>query len=275
MFSTSAAMLFSLTEYAKDERRIEREHQAKGETFFNYMNDTEQKQAALTVDDNGIYHNANGHPANGRFLYVVLADNRIIHVPDCRREDGVLYRHSCLANGKKIRGAGKLILENGKLISVSNESGHYKPIGKNMSPVLKDIFIPLSKNPNLIFEDHTEAAKGIAYQYNAQNFAYRNDPLFLCIKEVNAASKVIEEDEDHYLQETGMRSRFARKPNINGSQSKRGQEFSLLANSMKNTKSSVDTSKPYIASDDIFIQPKTEKKEEKSRFCGGLNCIMF
>ena len=185
MFSTGTA--FSLVSEATQERKQEREAQRQGASLYNYMNADQQQKAQLTVDHQGIYRNSQGLAVTGTFLYVVLEDYRIIHVPDCRNENDISYRHSCLANGKKVLAAGKITLTEGRLIMVSNESGHYKPTGEKMCPMLS-VFIRDSQNPDLIFQDHTDAGTGYAYEYFARELLLGNRQAIKKFQQINPKS---------------------------------------------------------------------------------------
>lgn len=206
----SSGSLFPLINEAKVERKQERVSQASGGTSYHYMNEAEQENARLQVDSTGLYRNKDGQPVTGTFLFVVLENGDIIHAPETTPE-GRRYRHSALANGKKVRAAGKLCLENGKLMVISNESGHYKPAGEKLYEILQ-VFIRNSKNPQLIFEDHSQAASGFAYQYSAQGFV-NNERNILETIPVNQ-STTIAIDEDIYETHCTRVSRFGLKPRI-------------------------------------------------------------
>ncbi|WP_019215923.1 hypothetical protein [Legionella tunisiensis] len=206
----SLGALFPLVKTAKVERKQERTSQAQGGTSYHYMNEAEQKEALLQVDSKGLYRNKDGQPVTGTFLFVVLENGDIIHAPETTAE-GPRYRHSALANGKKVRAAGMLYLKNGQLMAISNESGHYKPAGEKLYEILQ-VFISESKNPQLIFEDHTQAAFGFVYQYAAQNFI-NNERNILKTIPVNQRT-MVEVDEDIYETYYTQSSRFGLKPKI-------------------------------------------------------------
>jgi hypothetical protein len=69
-----------------------------------------------------------------RAIFVVNAQGEIY--ASTYQEKGY-FHHSSLANGQPVAAAGELVVENGKLISISNQSGHYKP-GDNETMQLVD-----------------------------------------------------------------------------------------------------------------------------------------
>lgn len=206
---------FSLVPEAKLEKKQERSVQGNGESLYNYMSKNQQDSARLIPSETGIYHEPQGNLVTGQFLYVVLSDLSIIHVPEHARINDRRYLHSSLANGKKVRAAGKIQLEEGKLILISNESGHYKPTACQMATIL-EWFVRQSNNPDLIFQDHTHAKEGFAYEYNALSFAKatNNHTTLTPTKNIpvnQMTTTVI--DDDLYTTE-GVKSRFAGRPKI-------------------------------------------------------------
>lgn len=202
--------LFPLVNEAIPERKQERTSQDLGGTSYHYMTAAEQSDARLEVDAAGLYRNKDGQPVTGVFLFVVLENGDIIHAPESTAQ-GLQYRHSALANGKKVRLAGNLYLENGRLMEISNESGHYKPASDKLFEILQ-IFIKNSKNPQLIFEDHTQAASGFAYQYSAQSFINNEKTILKEIPVNQSSTRMV--SATVYETDFSPRSRFGLKPRI-------------------------------------------------------------
>jgi hypothetical protein len=134
-----------------------------------------------------------------------LPNEQIIYV-----EDNGQFFHSALANGKKVLAAGKIELKEGRLIKVSNESGHYMPTDEEMRYMLSK-FHSLSQNANLVYESHCRALEGIIQQHLVSDFL-KNTPSIIKEVEVNKYTTA-EIDDDHY-ETVGIRSRYARKPKL-------------------------------------------------------------
>ncbi|KTD41212.1 hypothetical protein [Legionella parisiensis] len=151
------------------------------------------------------FYNVKNELLNGLFLYVVLSNEQIIYV-----EDNGKFFHSALANGKKVLAAGKLELEEGVLIKISNESGHYMPTDEEMRYMLSK-FLSLSQNANLVYESHCRAIEGVIQQLQVSDFL-KYTPSIINEVEVNKYT-TSEIDDDHY-ETVGIRSRYARKPKL-------------------------------------------------------------
>lgn len=115
----------------------------------HYANSDERLAFEITVE-NGLFYNKQHKLVHGAYLYILMPDNRLFACLDSHQR-----HHSHLSSGLEVKGAGVLFLLNGKLINVSNESGHYRPTQEEMLPALK-WFQRKSKNDDLIFEDHSQ-----------------------------------------------------------------------------------------------------------------------
>lgn len=188
--------LFSLKSEYKEERRLERAYQKAGE-IGSYYTDDQQKNAELKPKD-GIFY-LNGKKASGTFIYTVIPDStdpyyRII----VSNEKGC--RHSMLSNGKKVLAAGSLNLEEGVLIRVSNNSGHYRITAEEMRTMVEK-FLEISKNPALIFEDHsTVEDTGFINCYLASDFIHSD--LKICERKDIYSQEVVTYVNDDFYRTT-------------------------------------------------------------------------
>ena len=61
---------------------------------------------------------------NGRAIFVMNADGEIFASKSQIRGE---FHHSSLAGGQPVAAAGELVIENGRLVEITNRSGHYRP----------------------------------------------------------------------------------------------------------------------------------------------------
>lgn len=127
-----------------------------------YLNDEERKAYRVSFDEDGTFF-VNGKIAQGTYLYIRLVSGELYAYPVMDKHK-LNFHHSYLSEGREVSSAGYLYfdhlpsqfnpLNKGKLIAVSNESGHYMPTVVEM---LSDLmfYLTVSKNLNLIFEDHS------------------------------------------------------------------------------------------------------------------------
>jgi hypothetical protein len=93
---------------------------------IRYLNAAQRDDRRMVIDKGRLVFEdqSRSTPQNGKLLFVVDAKGQI--VAD-RGETGVLH-HSSLADGKPVLFAGEMAFDaKGKLIAISNSSGHYRP----------------------------------------------------------------------------------------------------------------------------------------------------
>lgn len=113
-----------------------------------YLSSEAREKYHLTCK-NGLFYDQEGHLISGPLLYVLFPNNELY---GCRL--GELSFHTSLSAGLVLKGAGVLYAEAGELITLSNESGHYKPTTEEMQPAL-EWFSTQMLNRDFIFEDHS------------------------------------------------------------------------------------------------------------------------
>lgn len=123
----------------------------------NYLSSTKREQYQFT-HENGFLKDKNKNLLHGEFLYVLFWNNKLYGCkPPVAKPAGVKpdkkWFHSYLSSGVNVKAAGVIYCHYGSIITVSNESGHYKPTREDMLPALHYLQ-ELSDTP-LVFEDHS------------------------------------------------------------------------------------------------------------------------
>lgn len=113
----------------------------------HYLTSESRKGYEVTIT-NGVFQDINHNLLHGVYLYVIFPNN-ILYA--C--QVGIQRFHSYLSSGLNVQGAGLLYCEYGRLITVSNESGHYKPTHQEMRPALSLLY-EQTLYP-FVFEDHS------------------------------------------------------------------------------------------------------------------------
>lgn len=135
------------------------ERMAESYVRKNYLSKEDREYFAVTCE-NGTWQDADGCNLMDAYLYCLLPDNRLYAASISYNEplDKQLVRnHSHLVAGLPVKAAGILYFKDGKLITISNDSGHYKPTVQNMMPSLA-WFTDQACAP-VLFEDHSNAEK--------------------------------------------------------------------------------------------------------------------
>lgn len=97
-----------------------------------------------------------GHRAEGHMTYVMDADGNIIFGKRSNPNDGRKRApHPTLIGGKdpQVQCAGIIVFKKGRILSVDNQSGHYRPDSKSLDKVNDALQKMCDKNPNLFDKD--------------------------------------------------------------------------------------------------------------------------
>jgi hypothetical protein len=124
-----------------------------------YHSSKQAQQFSLKFDD-GIFSNQRGKLVAGRYLYVVNEHYQII----ARKPQEGLH-HSHLANGKKVKGAGFMEFDQGRLVHLDDDSGHYQPTLKEMLPFLYHIYGKLSYAHDVNYTEYMDVAQKSLHRY--------------------------------------------------------------------------------------------------------------
>lgn len=106
------------------------------------------------VDGNSVF--LGGNKANGQLTYVVNKDGEIIFGKRSNPNDSSKRApHPTLIGGKdpQVQAAGMITFKNGKIFSVNNNSGHYRPNIQSMGKVESALKKLYQKNPNLFHKN--------------------------------------------------------------------------------------------------------------------------
>lgn len=130
-----------------------------------YFNENEQYRHTLSMDGKGKFINKKGNLVNGTYLYIVGKNSELIAVPNQKN-----LHHSFAANGKKTKGAGFMVFEDGVLKVIDNNSGHYKPTVEQMMELLSAICQTV---PNEVtFVDYSHVKDGMIYKCQVKDLIY-------------------------------------------------------------------------------------------------------
>ncbi|KTD02837.1 hypothetical protein [Legionella feeleii] len=124
-----------------------------------YFSPVKQSNCIITINQEGKFVNKKGELLDGRYIFIVNKDKQIIGLPANPR-----LHHSFLANGKRVRGSGYMVFENGSLKSIDNDSGHYKPSIKQMYELLS--YLAKRVLNNVTFTDYSHQEDNFLYQFN-------------------------------------------------------------------------------------------------------------
>jgi hypothetical protein len=125
--------------------KIERNEVDEGKLLVKYLTAEEREAYSISVNDGRLFLHDNS-PLNTAHFQSMKKSGRAIFV---MAPSGHLYagshvvnrfHHSSFLSGAAVLGAGELITDDmGKLIGISNKSGHYKPAAENILNVLKKL----------------------------------------------------------------------------------------------------------------------------------------
>lgn len=109
---------------------------------LEYCDAEQRKQYIVEVVDNKlVWQNSNDRwcrheplntGAENKWIFVMDAVNNIY----VNRKIKGRFHHSCFMAGGRVRAAGRLVVENGRVISIAPYSGHYRPIPDSVNRVI-------------------------------------------------------------------------------------------------------------------------------------------
>ena len=135
----------NLSEQEYEKKLKEWEEKEKSDTTVTrYHSEDERQQSELIVDDQGTVRDRSGQAVEGAHGYVMDPEGKKLHkFKENERQTVTAQRntgqepeefqqeqrthHSSVRAGKDVAGAGGLVFKAGKIVSISNASGHYKP----------------------------------------------------------------------------------------------------------------------------------------------------
>lgn len=126
--------------------RYEREAEPGGPPFFGAgvrrLDDAQREAHRVYVGEDGLIYKSDGTlfdtrgsnthwggPGSDKSIFVMDGHGNLY--ASKYQEVGV-FHHSTLANGREVAGAGEMHVENGRLVGITDNSGHYQP-GRSMT----------------------------------------------------------------------------------------------------------------------------------------------
>ena len=133
---------------------FEHEHLPNSPPFFSpsgvrRLSEAEREELRVFVDQDGLLRRSDGTlfdtrgsnthwgGANSDRAIFVMDEHGNVYASKFQ-ERGV-FHHSTLANGDPVAGAGELHVENGKLLGITDQSGHYRPLRANTQNVINNL----------------------------------------------------------------------------------------------------------------------------------------
>jgi len=113
-------------------RVVDREAQRTGN--FHYRNNDERRVCEWEVGVNGRiqYKHDGSAPADGRYNFIYSVDRRLFGFD-------TTFNHSTIMQGTAVRSAGWLNIDHGRIVKITNASGHYKPAPDKFFAATKDM----------------------------------------------------------------------------------------------------------------------------------------
>jgi hypothetical protein len=117
------------TDY-RNERKAMRFFSRNEPSKNRYLSSESQNNYRVQLDKNPMCF-PDGNVLHGKYNFCLTCEEspRLL----CSQN----HHHSFLANGKKVLGMGTLTFDEGQLIEITNNSGHYKPTNEQMLDVIK------------------------------------------------------------------------------------------------------------------------------------------
>ncbi len=121
----------------KSEFKLERKAMrtlAPSDPQQKYLNSEMQMKYNTELDEDGYFCNMNDSLWEGEYNFVLTCEDppKLL----CDKDKN----HSYLANGKKVLAAGSLVFQDGKLVEMTNNSGHYRPTDEEMLATIKALY---------------------------------------------------------------------------------------------------------------------------------------
>ncbi len=142
----------------------------------NHYLDSGQRAAYKITCKDGLFYNAQGFLLDGPQVFVLFPDYRLYGASVFTN-----LSHSYVSSGLELKGAGILYFASGHLITLSNDSGHYKPTRAEMQDALQ-WFSAQNLHKTFIFEDHSDQHEDQEFngiKYSHVNFNPDSDRVAL------------------------------------------------------------------------------------------------
>ncbi|MFC7344562.1 putative T7SS-secreted protein [Saccharopolyspora griseoalba] len=132
--------------------KYEGEHLPGNDIFgtpVTYLDEVQREAFRLHVDEDGLLRDADGdlfdssgastvqHPDDGRAIFVMDENGRIYASTD---HEAGRFHHSSFLSGQPAAAAGELVVKDGKVELITNQSGHYKPMEADIAQFMRHLF---------------------------------------------------------------------------------------------------------------------------------------
>lgn len=149
----------------KNERKAMRFFQKTNSTQNLYLTEEKQNSHTVLMENNPISY-VGGKVLEGTYNFCLTCEEKPRLI--CSKTK----HHSYLANGKRVLGVGTLLFDGGKLLEITNHSGHYKPSNNEMIDIIKVLY-KLSDETLVSYKSFSEIGKGqylVSELLEAENF---------------------------------------------------------------------------------------------------------
>ena len=101
-----------------------------------YFSESDCLEALVRVREGGLLQRGETLEDDD-YLYVLTRENRWLLCPKVELSCGASVKHSSLSRGKPVRAAGVVKVREGRVIRISNDSGHYRPGAASMRTMIR------------------------------------------------------------------------------------------------------------------------------------------
>lgn len=113
----------------------------KDEYFVEYFSPREAKSFEVKIENGRLYQNGQRYKTDFtrsfvRSIFVLDQQDRLL-ICDCDRTN--LFHHSSLVRGAPVKSAGEMLIVDGVIVSLNNQSEHYRPGAESLSYLLEKL----------------------------------------------------------------------------------------------------------------------------------------
>lgn len=141
---------------SSSQKLIKLKSEFKVESHKGYLTEETREKYKVTCNDT-FFCDADGKLLEGAYIYVLLPNYQLCCAPITEH-----LQHSYFNAGHGVRGAGVVYMSCGRLITMSNESGHYTPTHEEMQDAIA-WFYQQVKGHRFLFEDHSAQDKALEF----------------------------------------------------------------------------------------------------------------
>lgn len=129
----SRALSFNENLSAMSDDFVRTDARARADDLMQYLSISQREGRELEVRNGGLLYRKTGAlPNRGFYEYVYSADGKLYI------NNGIA--HSQILSGEAVQCAGMAFIQNGRILSIDNESGHYRPTNEKFVASMKKFF---------------------------------------------------------------------------------------------------------------------------------------